>query len=298
MKRNKFVVLAMVLAFASASVLADNDKSGNNTATASAIGNGGAGGAGGTGGAGGAGGLGGAGGAGGNASVGGVGNVSGLNNKSFSPTASSTSTNLNSNLNTNVNTNVAAATQGQMQGQVQGQSQTTTNGSATSSNTQAMGDQNVATGATTVSTLVTDSGQMEYSGSYTVKNTPGIALSNVYPTAPCMGSSTIGGSGPGFSLGVGTSWEAHECMLSETARGFEQSGHAEDGLAIRCQSALAAVAPSCIKMKAAADAAQKQAEAKQAALQQQRVAAADKAAPMPVEKQAKVDSFNTYYGIN
>jgi len=88
---------------------------------------------------------------------------------------------------------------------------------------------------------------VRYSGDYTVKNTPGIALGNVYPTAPCMGSSTVGGSGPGFSIGIGTSWTDNECGKRETARSFAGMGLKEDALAILCTSEYAAAAPSCAK---------------------------------------------------
>jgi hypothetical protein len=78
-----------------------------------------------------------------------------------------------------------------------------------------------------------------------IENTPDITIANVAPTAPCMGGTSVGGSGPGFSLAVGSSWEAEECQIGETARGFEQAGYREDALYIRCQGKYAAVAPSC-----------------------------------------------------
>jgi len=84
-----------------------------------------------------------------------------------------------------------------------------------------------------------------YGGTYTVKNTPAFALGNVYPTAPCMGSSTVGGSGPGFSIGIGTSWKDDECGVRETSRSFAGMGLKEDALAILCTSQYAAAAPSC-----------------------------------------------------
>jgi hypothetical protein len=80
---------------------------------------------------------------------------------------------------------------------------------------------------------------------YTVKNVPAFALGNVYPTAPCMGSSQVGGAGVGFSIGVGTSWTDEECSLRETSRSFSGLGLKEDALAILCTSKYAAAAPSC-----------------------------------------------------
>jgi len=86
---------------------------------------------------------------------------------------------------------------------------------------------------------------VRYSGGYEVKNVPGFALGNVYPTAPCMGSSQVGGSGVGFSIGIGTSWTDDECGIRETARSFAGANLKEDALAILCTSKYAAAAPSC-----------------------------------------------------
>jgi len=82
---------------------------------------------------------------------------------------------------------------------------------------------------------------------YTIKNVPSIALGNTYPTSPCMGSSQVGGSGVGFSIGVGTSWTDDECGIRETSRSFNGLGLKEDALAILCTSKYAAAAPSCAK---------------------------------------------------
>ena len=75
-----------------------------------------------------------------------------------------------------------------------------------------------------------------------------VAPSN-FPTAPCMGSSSIGGSAVLFGFSAGSSWEATECMTFEAARSFDQAGMHEDALAIKCTSKYSAAAPSCIKLK-------------------------------------------------
>lgn len=67
----------------------------------------------------------------------------------------------------------------------------------------------------------------------------------IFPTAPCMGSSSLGGSATLISLSGGTSWTSDECMILETARSFDQAGYAADGLAVRCQGKWAKSAPSC-----------------------------------------------------
>lgn len=84
-----------------------------------------------------------------------------------------------------------------------------------------------------------------YGGEYTVKNVPAVVTGNVYPTAPCMGSSAVGGSGIGFGFSIGTSWKDDECGIRETARSFNGLGLKEDALKVLCTSAYAAAAPSC-----------------------------------------------------
>jgi hypothetical protein len=79
------------------------------------------------------------------------------------------------------------------------------------------------------------------------KNTPAVFSGNVYPTSPCMGSSTVGGAGVGFGFSVGSSWTDDECGIRETARSFAGMGMKEDSLAVLCTSKYAAAAPSCPK---------------------------------------------------
>jgi hypothetical protein len=68
------------------------------------------------------------------------------------------------------------------------------------------------------------------------------------PTAPCMGSTSVGVSAVLFGFSTGSSWEATECMTLEMARSFSQDGQIEDAQAVRCSSKYAANAPSCIKL--------------------------------------------------
>ena len=81
---------------------------------------------------------------------------------------------------------------------------------------------------------------------YTVKNVPSVFSGNVYPTAPCMGSSTVGGAGVGFGFSVGTSWKDDECGIRETSRSFSGLGLKEDALAVLCTSEYAKAAPACV----------------------------------------------------
>ena len=102
-----------------------------------------------------------------------------------------------------------------------------------------------ATASSNQSVSVTDSGKMHYSGGYTFENVPDVIAPNVYPTSPCMGSSSIGGAGVGFGISFGTSWESEECQLRETSRSFANMGLKEDAIAILCTSEYAKNAPSC-----------------------------------------------------
>jgi len=86
-------------------------------------------------------------------------------------------------------------------------------------------------------------------GTVTIRNTPDLSLSNIAPTAPCMGGTSVGGTGAGFSIGIGTTWKDGDCSLRETARSFAGLGLTQDAIAILCASEYAAAAPSCAAIK-------------------------------------------------
>lgn len=169
------------------------------------------------------------------------------------------------NTNTNTNTAVAAPTQGQQQGQGQFQGQATVVGVGVnnridndvrasaynyvnSTNKATSGSVSGAySGGNSQNVTVTDSGQMHYSGSYEVKNVPNAIAPTVYPTSPCMGSSSAGASGVGFGVSFGSSWTDDECGIRETARSFAGMGMKDDAVAVICSSKYAAVAPACKK---------------------------------------------------
>lgn len=163
--------------------------------------------------------------------------------------------------------------QGQAQGQGQGQAQgnfnvvapvqttsvssrndntnTNINSSKSESNAAAFSGSSSKSGAAAFSggnsqTInVTDSGKLDYSGSYTVKNVPNVSMGSVYPTAPCMGSTQGSGSGIGFGIGFGTSWTDKDCSIRETARSFAAMGLNVDALKVLCSSEFSVAAPSC-----------------------------------------------------
>ncbi len=79
---------------------------------------------------------------------------------------------------------------------------------------------------------------------------PSVAIGGLYPSSPCMGTSNAGGSGPGFSVAIGTSWKDDDCGVRETARSFAGMGMNADALAVLCSSQYAKAAPSCAKAEA------------------------------------------------
>jgi hypothetical protein len=85
----------------------------------------------------------------------------------------------------------------------------------------------------------------EQVGTVNVRTVPNVFSGNVYPTAPCMGSSTVGAAALGWGASVGTSWADHECGKRETARSFQNLGLTADAVAILCTSEYAAAAPVC-----------------------------------------------------
>jgi hypothetical protein len=157
--------------------------------------------------------------------------------------------------------------QGQAQGQLQGQGQaqglinapvTTTAAGAASKSDAASTSTSGATGGNSASTLSVGGTNVttrevvnpadtsvRYGGTYTVKGVPNVLTGNVYPTAPCMGSSTIGGAGVGFGISIGSSWTDDECGIRETARSFSGMEMRAEALAVLCTSKYAAAAPAC-----------------------------------------------------
>jgi len=88
--------------------------------------------------------------------------------------------------------------------------------------------------------------QESNAGTYSIRSTPDAMAPNVYPTSPCMGSSSVGGSGMAFGFSVGTSWTDDECGIRETARSFAGMGMNDDAVKVLCSSKYAAVAPACM----------------------------------------------------
>lgn len=154
-----------------------------------------------------------------------------------------------------VSTTGASTSQGGAGGSV-GAISTGASSSTGGSNSMTTGTTSNVTGASTSTAGASTSsgntsGNTTITSSYIAPKIPvatAVAPSN-FPTAPCMGSSSIGGSAVLFGFSAGSSWEATECMTFEAARSFDQAGMHDDALAIKCTSKYSAAAPSCIKLK-------------------------------------------------
>lgn len=81
-----------------------------------------------------------------------------------------------------------------------------------------------------------------HNGRSSVENVPSVYAPNIYPTAPCMGSTSAGAGWVGFGFSGGTSWTDTECQLMEAAR---NAPTAADRVYVWCKSASAKGAPSC-----------------------------------------------------
>lgn len=119
---------------------------------------------------------------------------------------------------------------------------------ATSGSSTATGGNPVGNGGAS-SVTYNEAPAAQQRGTVTIKNTPDVTLSNIAPSADCMGVTTLGGSVSGFSAAGGTSWESRPCQLRETARIFHALGKPDDAIAILCSSEYAAAAPSCKALK-------------------------------------------------
>ena len=86
---------------------------------------------------------------------------------------------------------------------------------------------------------------LNYDGDYTIRNVPNVIVPNVYPTAPCMGSSALGGSVAGFGIGGGTSWVYENCEHRENARLLHGMGDVTNAKIALCMQTTMAAHPMC-----------------------------------------------------
>jgi hypothetical protein len=151
--------------------------------------------------------------------------------------------------------------QGQIQGQAQGQGQAQFSNAdsraraksyaAALSRSEANNSQSLSVTPAPVTLTVNEAAvpantrQEIHQDAINVRNVPNVFGGNVYPTAPCMGSSTVGAAALGWGVSAGTSWADHECGKRETARSFQNLGLTADAVAVLCSSEYAAIAPVC-----------------------------------------------------
>ncbi len=104
--------------------------------------------------------------------------------------------------------------------------------------------QTVNVGGTPAQQTITHSGR-----SY-VENVPNVMAPGNWPTAPCMGSSSVGAGWVGFGFSGGSSWTDKECQLMEVSR---QAPTVEDKVFVWCKAEAAKGSPSCKKFEAAGE---------------------------------------------
>lgn len=157
-----------------------------------------------------------------------------------------TSTNNNTNLNSNIVTvkpiiDANARARAEAYAASLSEAKSTSQANNTNATTALAGGSvsSITTGDTTVNT--------NYPNKQRIYNVPNVSLPAVYPTSPCMGSTSIGGSGVGFGIGFGTSWTDDECGIRETARSFNGLGLKDDAVSVLCTSKYASVAKACQK---------------------------------------------------
>jgi hypothetical protein len=165
-----------------------------------------------------------------------------------------TNVNRNSLSNRNYNTNVGINKQGQRQGQgqlqgqgqgqQQGQSANNSQGQSQGSNYQGQSADNAGNTQSIVIQGPPAAQSLTYDGKYRLETVATAYAPNIYPTSPCMGS-TSGGVTSGswlFGLSFGTSWTDEECQKQEASRNAPTPA---DRIHVWCQSKFAAGSPSC-----------------------------------------------------
>lgn len=77
-----------------------------------------------------------------------------------------------------------------------------------------------------------------YSGSYEMKNVPGvIAPSLTSSNDTCMGSSSLGAAGVGFGVSIGSSWTDDNCVMLKNSRELYNMGMKGAAMARMCMDA-------------------------------------------------------------
>ena len=85
---------------------------------------------------------------------------------------------------------------------------------------------------------------IDYSGSYDLKNVPAVAAPALTTTLTetCMGSSSVGGAGVGFGFSIGTTWRDTACVRRLDARQVAALGYRDAARELMCDSPAVAAA--------------------------------------------------------
>lgn len=140
----------------------------------------------------------------------------------------------------------SGAISGSISGAKQGQSQTIAEGAVQNSTAtdQTQSQTATATNAGNSQTITyqeaTDK-TIRHTGTSEVRTVPTAIAPNVYPTASCAMSGSVGASALGWGVSGGGTKVNEECMMLEGARMFSQLGYLVQGLTLACstKSALA-----------------------------------------------------------
>jgi hypothetical protein len=91
------------------------------------------------------------------------------------------------------------------------------------------------TGTGTASSAGDPTVNMNYSGSYTVRNTPGVTPPSVVGGNPCAVGASGGISAPGFGLAMGATWADRACERRQEAALMFNMGEQKVALELMCQ---------------------------------------------------------------
>jgi hypothetical protein len=85
------------------------------------------------------------------------------------------------------------------------------------------------------------------SGTTTLRTVPNVIAPNIFPTAPCMGSSSLGVGIVGTGVSGGTSWIAENCEHRENARLLHAMGDVANAKIAMCMQTTMSQHPMCAK---------------------------------------------------
>ena len=143
--------------------------------------------------------------------------------------------------------------QSQRQSQMQGQNQSQSNYSRNSNRNRATGI-GVGVGyseGSNADNAMTLNQTYEQEDNIRIKNTPdAYAPALTTSNGTCMGSSSVGGSGPGIGLSIGSTWTDKECTLRYNAEIMHNMGYKDAVVNIMCQSEVVASAAPTLCGKA------------------------------------------------